>query len=393
MRVSRAVLRSLSGGLAAAAIGGVLALGLPAEGLADSAKKPEKAAPADKPASSAKADAKKKAAPAPLDGTTYDYTYDGKDIGHKERAWLGRAFVHKKAAADPNKPLPLLVFLHGLNTELIRYRWMGGGNEGDVRRIVAELIEAGQVPPMIVAGPSTIVPQNAVVASTSWWGFDLDHFVDKTAAALKSVATIDRTKILVAGHSGAGCNAKGGIATAVKAKSVHTVFSIDTCMGGDLAIQLAKASKSTNVIVTWQTVSWNERPLKDFRAHFEREVKSAPPDTGILRTLDQMTAKPGNAHDAMVPMTLKKYLPMLLAAKPATSSAAASSASATPQAASAPQASGSSAPQAATSVSQTRTPVLQVATSAPQAPAPTALSTPAPRAAASAPVDARSAPR
>ena len=366
MKVFRAVRRSLGGSwqaplraISAATILGSLALSPSSESLADSAKKPDKSASKDKPAATAKADAKaskKPPAPAPLDGTTYDYTYDGKDIGHKERAWLGRAFVHKKAAADPNKALPILVFLHGLNTELLRYRWMGGGNEGDVRRIIQELIEAGQVPPMLVAAPSTIVPQNAVVASTSWWGFDLDHFVEKTAAALKGVATIDKTKIFVAGHSGAGCNIKGGIATAMKAKNVHTVFSIDTCMGGDLAIALAKANKTTNVVVSWQTVSWNERPLKDFRAHFEREVKAAPADTGVLRTLDVMSPKPGNAHDAMVSLTLKKYLPMLLPVKAAAASSSVASAppatSAVPATSAAPASSSISAASPASSIAR-----------------------------------------
>lgn len=263
---------------------------------------------------SAKPKGKKPVKPPPLDGTTVDFAYDGKDVGHTERAWLGRAFVHKKAAVDANKALPLLVFVHGINQELIKYRWMGGGNEGDVRRIVAELIEGGQVPPMLVAAPSSVVPQNIVAAPTSWMAFDLDHFVEKTAAALKGTATIDRTKIIVAGHSGGGCNIKGGIATAIKAKNVHSALVIDTCMGTDLASALAQAKKSLNVVVTWQALTWGKRPLKDFRSVFERDVKKAPVDEGILRTLDFMTPKEPMPHDAMVPLTLKKYLPQLLPA-------------------------------------------------------------------------------
>lgn len=293
-------------------VAAALAIAAPPEGRAG-----EKAAAAAKPAGKGKKPAK----PPPLDGTTFDYAYDGKDVGHTERAWLGRAFVHKKAAVDPNKALPLLVFVHGINSELIKYRWNGGGNEGDVRRIVAEMIEAGQVPPMLVAAPSSVVPKNIMVATTSWMGFDLDHFVDKTATILKGSATIDRTKIIVAGHSGGGCNVKGGIATAIKAKNVHSALVIDTCMGTDLASALAQARKSLNVVVTWQQSTWNKRPLNDFRKVFEREVKKAPADTGVLRTLDLMTPKEGMPHDAMVPLTLKKYLPLLLP-PPKTASAA-----------------------------------------------------------------------
>ena len=310
---------------------------------------------------------KKKAPPAPLDGTTVDYAYDGKDIGHTERAWLGRAFVHKKAAADPEKALPLLVFVHGLNTELIKYRWFGGGNEGDVRRIVQELIEAGQVPPMIVAAPSTVTPQNAVVAATSWMGFDLDHFVAKTEEALKGKAKIDKTKILVAGHSGGGCNIKGGIATALKAKNLHTVMSIDTCMGTDLATALAQAKRSTNVVVSWQAITWQTRPLKDFRTVFEREVKKTPADSGILRALDFMTPTIPSPHDAMVSLTLKKYLPMLLPvpASSAASTSASPATSATPTSTAAPAT--SAAPAAPTSTAAPATPTSTAAPATPPA--------------------------
>src|SRR5579863_3357215 len=63
--------------------------------------------------------------PPPLDGTSYDYGYDGRADGHRERAWLGRVFVHRKAAEAAGQSLPLLVFLHGNNAEGIKYRWMG----------------------------------------------------------------------------------------------------------------------------------------------------------------------------------------------------------------------------------------------------------------------------
>ena len=36
---------------------------------------------------SAKPRGKKPAKPPPLDGTTVDFAYDGKDVGHTERAW------------------------------------------------------------------------------------------------------------------------------------------------------------------------------------------------------------------------------------------------------------------------------------------------------------------
>jgi hypothetical protein len=252
--------------------------------------------------------------PAPLAGATYDYEYDGKDIGHPERAWLGRAYVHPKAAADPEKPLPILVFIHGLNTELIRYRWMGGGNEGDVRRIVGDLIDRGDLPPVIVAAPSTIMPAAATVARTSWPAFDLDNFLALTAQKLKGVATIDPQRVIVAGHSGGGCNAKGGLATAVHARApVRAALAIDTCMEPDFAAELARARPTTHVIVSWQTLSWSKRPISRFKSRFTSELASAAaPGPGILRELDETRPTEPSPHDAMVGLTLKKWLPKLV---------------------------------------------------------------------------------
>jgi hypothetical protein len=279
-----------------------------------SKKKPEKKAIADSAAPGAERKKGKPLPPPPLDGTSYEYQYDGVDVGHKERAWLGRAFVHSSLATVPAKPAPILVFLHGMNTELIKYRWMGGGQEGDVRRIVAELMEAGSVTPMIVAGPSTIDPVTASNAVLLWPAFDLDAFLDRTAARLDGIATIDRSRVIVVGHSGAGCNIHGGLATALHAK--NTPFAdlvIDTCMATDFAKDLAHAPPATNVVVSWQSISWADRLFDDFRHAFKRELKkAAPPLDGVLRELDYEQPTQASPHDAMVGLTLRRWLPRLV---------------------------------------------------------------------------------
>ncbi len=278
----------------------VLVLGaaaLPPSGAAAQGKKPK----ADKPA--------------PLDGTTRDYAYDAKDIKRPERAYVGRAFVHAKASAEPDKPRPLLVFLHGLNTELIEHRWMGGGNEGDVRRIVAEMIERGDIPPVVVAGPGSIMPAAVTVAVTSWPGFDLDRFVARTTKELEGVAAIDPERVIVAGHSGAGCNDKGGLATAVQAqRKPYAALSIDTCMLPGNGAALARTPPGTHLIVSWQAQSWADRPFGGFRAAFAKGVAEAPPTAGVLRTLEEVRVKERMPHDAMVGITLRAWLPKLLGA-------------------------------------------------------------------------------
>jgi hypothetical protein len=295
--------------------------------------RPQGSRPAQAPAPAARAgrrpavvaQRKKPPPPPPLDGTTYDYDYDGRDVGHRERRWMGRAFVHSKAAAMSGQALPILVFIHGNNAEAIKYRWMGGGAEGDVRRIVAEMMEAGTIPPMIVAAPSSVDPYTMSQAPSTWPAFDLDVFLDKTIERLAGAAEIDRGRVIVAGHSGGGCNIKGGLNTAAHAKGtpVLAALSIDTCMMLDLAKELAHVRPTTNVIVTWQTMSWPERDFGGFTTVFKREVKKAPPNAGVLRELDYVEPKVPSAHDALVGITLRRWLPALLPVPAVTPPAAA----------------------------------------------------------------------
>lgn len=252
--------------------------------------------------------------PPPLEGTSYDYAYDGKADGHPERRWLGRVFVHNKAAAHAGEALPVLVFLHGLNAEKIKFRWMGGGAEGDVRRIVAELIEENQIPPILVAAPSSIDPATMTNAGSAWPGFDLDRFLDRTIERLDGTAVVDRGRVIVAGHSGGGCNIHGGLATAMKAQATPVLagMSIDTCMLFDLAKALGQAPRTAHVVVSWQSISWPEREFKGFSTVFKREVEKAPPAPGVLRELDYEQPRVAGPHDAMVGITLRKYLPRIL---------------------------------------------------------------------------------
>ncbi len=257
----------------------------------------------------AQATKKKVAEPKPLPGKTIDFAYDAKDVKVPSRAYLGRVFVHDQVV-DAKKPMPIVIFIHGLNKALIKYRWMGGGEEGDVRRIVSDLIDEGKIPPVLLAAPSSIQP-DAVSHDASFPVFDFDQFVDLTEKSLDGVAVIDRSRIIVAGHSGAGCSSGGGIVAAVRAKLVpRSVISIDTCMGPDLAKTLSKAPSQTNVVVTWQTATW-DRNFDTFSATFRKGVVDNPADEGVLRELDALPAL-ARAHDATVSQTFGKYLPQLL---------------------------------------------------------------------------------
>jgi hypothetical protein len=253
-------------------------------------------------------------ADAPLPGQTVDFAWDGRDpsrgIARPDLAWLGRAYVHPRAR-DAGRPLPLVVFLHGLNKALIKHRWMGGGQEGDVRRIVGDLMERGAIGPVLVAGPSSVVPA-AVSHGASWGSFDLDRFIEHTERELKGFATVDRRRVIVAGHSGAGCSSSGGLATLGDAKvRPYAVLSIDTCMGLDLAERLAHLDAGTHVVVSYQSVTWQSRPFAAFEQTFARAAASSPPSPGVLREVDHL-APTRAPHDATVALTFERWLPKLV---------------------------------------------------------------------------------
>ncbi len=301
---------------------------LPPPGLAGAAPPPPSAATAEPPTSSRGAPssapppaasatgATSAVAPTPgvargdvvVRGTTVDYPYDAADVGDATRAYRGRAFVPAESTAGAT--LPLLVFLHGLNRALIPHRWMGGGDEGDVRRIVGEMVARGALPPVVVAGPGSVQPA-AVSGGASFPVFDVDRFIELTETALDGVARIDRARIVVAGHSGAGCSAGGGLVAAARARvRPLAILSIDTCMPLPLAEALGGGPPETHVVVTWQTVSW-KRDFAGFQRAFARAREKRPGMDGVLRELEALPAMP-RAHDATVSQTLEKWLPRVL---------------------------------------------------------------------------------
>ncbi len=246
---------------------------------------------------------------APPKGRTIDFEYDAADLKDRSRAYTGRIFLHDQARTEPGA-LPLVVFFHGLNREKIPFRWMGGGKEGDVRRIVGGLIESGAIRPVLVAGPSS-TDKDATGYGSSFPAFDLDKFVAQVEQSLDGVAHVDRRAILVFGHSGAGCSEKGGIVSATSSKlRPHAVVSIDTCMPGTLAASLGAAHPDTHVLVTWQSASW-DRDFSHFERVFRKTAAEHPQSPGVLRELDNLPALP-RSHDATVAQTFEKWLPKLL---------------------------------------------------------------------------------
>jgi poly(3-hydroxybutyrate) depolymerase len=245
----------------------------------------------------------------PLAGSTHHYRFDGAQKRHL--AWYGRAYLPPKSA-QTKRALPLLVFLHGLNKARIKYRWMGGGHEGDVRAIVGKLVAKGAIEPIVVAGPSSIVASQ-VSRGASWNFLDLDNFIDRTILALKGKVQIDAKRIVVAGHSGAGCSLAGGLATSANSKrQLLGLLVIDTCMPPALAPRLLRAATvNTHVVVTYQRKSWASRAFKRFGKSFDAAQKKHPAAQGVLRKIVRQKPK-RDPHNATVKLSLDQWLPPIL---------------------------------------------------------------------------------
>jgi hypothetical protein len=243
----------------------------------------------------------------PIHGKTIDFEYDGMDVRSPSRAYTGRVFIPAKVL-EQGKAVPVIVFFHGLNRALTPHRWMGGGNEGDIRRIILDMVDAGDIPPVIVAGPGSVEPA-AVSGGESFPFFDVDKFVYLSRKAIAGIAEIDEARVIVTGHSGAGCARTGGVASGVIAKAPpYAIISIDTCMNAALAEGLAMANPSTHVIAAYQGGAW-ERDFDVFRAVFDDLVAKHPANPGIMRLMDEL---PTNFHDYTPTLTYQKWLPALL---------------------------------------------------------------------------------
>ena len=211
-------------------------------------------------------------------------------------------------ASTPEQALPLVVFLHGTNTSSEPHMWLGGGGK-DLRPLVKRLIDGGQVKPFVLAAPSQT--KNAGLAATVWQGFDLNSFVDDVVRATDGVATIDRTRIVLAGHSGAGCNPSGGLAADFWSAGVPlplALVSIDPCLDRKMGGAFARRPTEVPLLLWWQPAIWVREPAK-----FEAALTRDKPEDRVdrLRELPPMGANP---HEAILPIAFESALRELFGA-------------------------------------------------------------------------------
>jgi hypothetical protein len=212
----------------------------------------------------------------------------------------GAALVPERASDA--EPLPLVVFLHGTNPNAEPHLWFGGGGK-DLRPLAKRLIEGGQVEPFVLAAPSQT--KNAGLAATVWQDFDLNSFVADVVKATDGRVNIDRKRIVLAGHSGAGCNPHGGLAADFWSAGVPlplALVSIDPCLDRKMGHALARRPSEVPLLLWWQPAIWTRQPAK-----FEAALTRNKPEERVdrVRELPPMGANP---HEAILPIALESAL-------------------------------------------------------------------------------------
>jgi hypothetical protein len=226
---------------------------------------------------------------------------------HQDARFLHRFQRNGGAAVLPedisaSEPLPVVVFLHGTNPTSETHMWLGGGGR-DLRPLVKRLIDSGQVKPFVLAAPSQT--KNAGLAATVWQDFDLNAFVEDVARATDGKVNIDRKRVVLAGHSGAGCNPRGGLAADFWSAGMPlplALVSIDPCLDRKMGGAFARRPTEVPLLLWWQPAIWVRQPAK-----FEAALLRDKPEQRVdrVRELPPMGANP---HEAILPVAFESAL-------------------------------------------------------------------------------------
>jgi hypothetical protein len=245
-----------------------------------------------------------------LAGKTVEYAYDARDLGKEERAWWGRAYLHPSVLDDTNVARPVVVYLHGVNRLQVKHAWMGAGGSPDLRMLWDEYLRDRRIAPAVLAVPSATTA--CILPTALWDGFDLDRFLAHTIRATRDLVRLDLSKVVVVGHSGAGCNHRGGLVTALQS-SLPLVggLVIDVCMDVLDAAPLAQARPDTDVVITYQR-GW-KRDFEGFGSHF-LDASRRSGATGV-RQVEELPVLGRNAHTIIVKESMDRWLPRWLPAR------------------------------------------------------------------------------
>lgn len=220
----------------------------------------------------------------------------------------GGVWVSSNARAGDR--LPLFIYLHGLNRAQILRRWLHP-SRWDLRAIVGPMVDAGRVGPVAVAVPAT-TGTSARGSQTIYPDFDAAAFVEAADRALAPRGfRVDRARVILSAHSASGCSPRNGLLRGVGSAAVQTILDIDCCMDASSARLLGGGPADQRIIVAYQDWMWNEgRRFADFGRVFRR-LAAALPDPSS-RVLERYDVRGIDAHNDIVPIVLRRWLPELV---------------------------------------------------------------------------------
>jgi hypothetical protein len=239
-------------------------------------------------------------------GKSIDFAFHDEEYLLPRHHAGGRAYVPKQVTSD--EPVPLVVFLHGVNRRNRLHLWLGSG-PADLRARMDKWIARGDLPPAVLAAPSQT--RDALWPGMLWSGIDLDEFVAAAERAVAGRARIARDQVIVAGHSGAGCNLTGGILRIAAARGAIRpigIVALDTCLDADVGQALGRANESTRIAAYWQSVIW-KRKVVDFAIGFGLVRQEYPPGNDWFEHVHPRGRRP---HDALVAPSLLEAISVML---------------------------------------------------------------------------------
>ena len=239
-------------------------------------------------------------------GKSFDFAFHDEELLFSGQHRGGRAYVPKQVNAD--EPVPLVVFLHGVNRNNQIHMWLGQGPD-DLRARLDGWIKRGDLPPVVLAAPSQT--RLATWAGTLWTGIELEEFVLAAERSVAGRARISHDHVIVAGHSGAGCNASGGLLKiAADRGNIQPIgiVALDTCLDAEVGRALAQASDATRIAAYWQSVMWS-RKVVDFAVGFGLVRQEYPPGSDWFEHVNPKGRRP---HDALVAPSLLQAVSVLL---------------------------------------------------------------------------------
>lgn len=204
-------------------------------------------------------------------------------------------------ATTTRDPAALVVFLHGVNEAGPLHRGLGAGTY-DVRAVIDDLIGSGAIEAPILAGPSQT--RDAWTGSKLWADFDLAAFVDATEKA--TGGKIDRGRVILVGHSGAGCNASGGMLSPMTKLKPMAFVALDTCMDERFGKLWAAAANIAPVHIAYQDLIW-PREVAAFKTAIDLALAK-----GRSATVTRYNSPTLNPHEEVVSLGLRSVLPTLL---------------------------------------------------------------------------------